>query len=771
MKRFLQICVLLSVVSSAQASGMLLPKDESLPPLAIKHQRVNVDIKDGVATVRIEQVFKNSVNRDLEAVFIFPLPENASIADFAMYINGKRMSGELVEKGKARKIYENIVRRLKDPGLLEYMGGNLFRISIFPVPKNGEQRIELEYSQTLEYESGLYKMIYPLKTGQKASSTLEDFTISARIHSRIPLKSIYSPSHEVGVSRKGDHEAVIGFEEERYALDRDFVLYYGVSRKSFGLNLLTHADEGEDGYYMMLLSPRVVADEGSVLPKDVTLVLDTSGSMAGEKIEQAREALQYCVKRLNPADRFNIVCFSTDVESFSDDLVEVSDKSRKQALEFVEKIEARGGTAIDGALKRALQLDYNEKRPGIVLFLTDGKPTIGESDTDIIIDNIARKNTGAVRFFVFGVGEKVNTHLLDRISGEHGGLSRYVKPDEDIEVKVSSLIDKLSHPVLSKLSLEVDKIKTRKVHPRALPDLFSGDQLIVFGRYENKGHVAIRLFGEAMGKKREFVYEGDFPAVNSDNTFIPRLWATRRVGHLLDEIRLNGEEAELKEEVILLSKEFGIMTPYTSYLVLENEKAYQQHGIDRLGAGKQLSATRAFAELPDTGWRGGRRDGAAAEAEGDEALSGAFGSGAATAMLPVFSEEARDSIRKRLHKSGAARRPRMAQSAPDDVSDYFRNETGSEAIKLSEAIHEYKERSIVGGKDIANVRQVGDKVFVLVSEQWIDKSYREGMKTQELRFASREYFKLIKEHPELKEYFAIGTKVIVVVGEMAYVVQ
>jgi len=763
MKRaFLALSVVLALVSNGLSSGILIPKDKSLPPLAIKHQRVDIQVKDGVATARIEQVFKNSVNRDLEAVYVFPLPENAAIGDFAMYINGKRMSGELVEKDKARKIYQDIVRRLKDPGLLEYLGGNLFRISIYPVPKNGEQRIELEYSQQLEFDAGLYKFVYPLKTGERASRTLEDFTVSVRLNSSVPIKNVYSPSHEVGISRKNENEAVIGFERDQALLDEDFVLYYGVSQKDFGLNLLTHAVKGRDGYYMMMLAPSVTPPGGKPMAKDVVFVFDTSGSMAGKKIGQAREALEYCVKRLNDGDRFNLVRFSTDVESLGPELVEVNDESRQKALGFVKGIEARGGTAIDAALAEALGMNFDAGRPSIVVFLTDGKPTVGESDTDIIVKNVGTRKKGTARLFVFGVGEKVNTHLLDRLSGDHGGVSQYVEPGEDIEVKVSSLADKLSNPVLSNLEVVVNKIKTRKVHPRELTDLFSGDQLVVLGRYEGNGHVAIRLLGEVNGRKREFVYEGDFAKANGNNDFIPRLWATRRVGYLLDQIRLQGEEQELKDEVILLSREYGIMTPYTSYLVLENDDAYKQHGIDRnVGPGKSAE--------------GGEADVAAAPArvfarerleEEKRRAGGAPATETTPAAVPVFSDEAADGFAagKGAFRAKSDRRYQIVRGNDSEVNSYLKKDSGRDAIQLSEAIRKYKERQ-TAREDIAGVRHVGKKIFYLVNGQWVDSEYKEEMKTRRVTFAGDEYFELLDKHPELKPFLALGEKVTVVLED------
>ena len=746
------------MVSGAQGSGMLIPKDKSLPPLAIKHQRVDIRLRDGVATSRIDQSFKNHTNRDLEAVYVFPLPENAGISDFGMWIGGKRVSGELVEKDKAGKIYRDIVRRMKDPGLLEHLGGKLFRVSVYPVPKNGEQRIEIEYSQVLEFEGGLYKYIYPLKTEEKASQTLEDFTISVRVASSVPIRNVYSPSHEVGITRKGDFEATIGFEKEQALLDRDFVLYYGVSKKAFGLNLLTHAVKGKDGTFMMLLAPATTLPKDEIVRKDVTFVLDTSGSMLGEKMEQAKRALMYCVKKLNDGDRFNVVQFSTDVDSLGMKLLDVNDKNRKEALEFIEELEARGGTDINGALLRACSMYADAKRPGVIVFLTDGKPTIGETDLEKIIGNITKANAQDARMFVFGVGENVNTHLLDKISGKHGGYSTYVEPKQDIEVKVSSFSDKMSKPVLARPRVTVDKVKIEKMHPRELPDLFHGEQLVLFGRYTGDGHVAIRLTGEVNGEKREFVYEGTFQETNADNTFIPRLWATRRVGYLLDEIRLHGEEAELREEVIRLSKEYGIMTPYTSYLVLESDEAYRQHGIPRDGgslvkSGLEMPARPQPVEELRLGWSAPKRKRAAVPAT-DAPMP---------ATVPVFSREAGEADALTI-KGGAGARYRLDPRTAGDISRDFKEDSGLRAIRFSEAIDKYKHES-KARDDVANVRHVGDRIFFLVGGVWIDSEYKEEMNTRKVAFAGDEYFKLLDDKPELKKFLALGRKVIVVLQD------
>jgi len=763
-------CILSFGSVQALASGMLIPKDESIPPLAIESQRVNIQIKDGVATARIEQVFRNSVNRNLEAIYIFPLPENASISDFAMMINGKRMSGELVEKDKARGIYEDIVRRMKDPGLLEHIGGNLFRIRVFPVPANGLQKIELEYSQTLAYDAGLYTYVYPLKTGEQASRTLADFTVSVRLNSKLPIKTVYSPSHKVGVSRKSDHEAVIGFEEDKALLDRDFALYYTVSQKAFGLNMLTHAVKDDKGFFMMMLAPSVAAPE-AVMPKDVTFVIDSSGSMAGDKITQTRKALEYGVTKLNASDRFNIIRFSTDVEPFRPKLTEASDANRAAALEFIQATEARGGTTINDALTAALAMDFDRARPAIILFLTDGRPTVGETTPDAILGNIGKGNAAKARVFVFGAGTDVNTHLLDQIAGQNGGLPQYVLPEEDIEVKVSGLVDKMSSPVLANVRVEVDTLKTSMIHPTALPDLFSGDQIIVFGRYDGSGDSVIRLIGESQGKKREFVYEGTFPAEQAENTFIPRLWATRRVGFLLDEIRLRGENAELKDEVIRLSREYGIMTPYTSYLVLENEQAYAQHGIER-HTDEQLPKSAVNTARPQASRRGdgwgdklflGTEEAVERERESRISAVPMFGAPA----LDATAASGQTASESRLQYTADASRVVSGKGDKMGVgggASAMRMESGVDAVAMSKKIQEYKQRDSLKD-DIATVKHVGKKVFTLVDGRWTDSAFTKEMKTVTLTFGSEAYFKLLKDKPGLKDFLALGTKVTVVLED------
>jgi len=703
--------------------GILLPKRPELPALQIKQQRINITIKDGVAETTVEQIFVNKQSYDLEAIYIFPLPANAAVKDFAMMVNGKLTKAELLEKGKARKIYEDIVRRMKDPGLLEYMDGRLFKLSVYPIPPHGEQKIELTYSQTLDYDAGLFKFIYPLRSNQETIKTIKDFTVKADITSNIPIKNIYSPTHNISINRKDNNNVTIGFEENHSRLNRDFILYYGVNRKEFGVNLLTQRINQKDGYFMMMLAPGADKSMKKAMDKDITFVIDTSGSMAGKKMEQAKNALSYCINSLNKGDRFNIIRFSTNIESFNEQLVDANKKHRKQALKFIKDLQARGGTAINDALLTALKQKRDKTRPHLIAFITDGLPTIGVTNIQEIVKNCQStikkdKQNGVPRIFAFGVGENVNTHLLDTISGKSGGTAQYVSLKENIEVAVSSFYDKVSHPVLVSPKITINNIKICDCYPNKLPDMFFGGQITMFGRYKQAGHTAITLTGMINGIEKTFMFEKDFADKNSDNSFIPHLWATRKVGYLLDEIRLNGESKELKEEVIKLSKEFGIVTPYTSYLVVEDN-------------------------LPPSHPRPPR---------------------------PIHPPHPMPYPMRRNQPLG---RPVIMftekQNSAYHASSKMKLSSGSDAIQLSKDISSYKKEKI-NNQSTAYIKQLDGHTFHYQNNVWIDDKYNKKMKTITLKYASKEYFDYLQKNPKLKKLFSIGLKLIICIDDKIAVI-
>lgn len=559
----------LILYSRTLADGFIVPvprhPDEPLPPyLSIKYHHVEVKINNQVAQTTVDQVFKNDYPRDLEGTYIFPLPSDASISKFSMFLGGEELKGEILDRDRARRIYEDIVRRRKDPALLEYYNHGMFRARVYPIPAHGETRIKLGYSQVLKSENNLCEYKYSLSTEKFSQSPLENVKIDLVINSNVPIKNIYSPTQDIKIERETDHRIRVSYSEENTRPNKDFVLYYSLSEKEVGFDLLSYRDRKEGNFFMALFSPKIQRPD-RFLRKKVVFILDTSGSMQGKKIEQAKIALIFCLNSLNPGDSFNLIDFDDQIKPFSEGLLPASRRNINSAMKFIQNCEADGGTDINSALLEGLKNLNSEDKTSYIVFLTDGQPTVGQTDNKRILESVKRENLSN-RIFVFGVGFDVNTHFLDRLAQENHAASDYVTPNEDIEVKVSNFFKKISNPILSELSLKFPGIKTFEIYPKELPDLFSGSQVIVLGKYEGEGSSLAILSGYAGEEKQTYSYQVSF-FPEEKNSFIPRLWATRRIGYLADQIRLYGQSSELIDEIVHLSKRYGIITQYTSFLV------------------------------------------------------------------------------------------------------------------------------------------------------------------------------------------------------------
>lgn len=604
----LSFFVLSALSENLFADGFIIPRPkpgEDIPPLTVKYHRVSVEIVNQVATTSIDQIFINNHNRDIEGTFIFPLPANASISEFSLYIGGKKVEGEILEKDKARQIYEDIVRRMKDPALLEYIGRNMFQARVYPIPAKGEKRIQLSYTEVLKSEANLIHYVYPLDTERFSLHPIKEVSISAAISSKIPVSSIYSPSHKVSVRKEGENKARVSYEASDVKPDKDFSLYYSLTQDEIGLSLMNWEGE-EENYFMLLASPPYVHHKEKIINKNLIFVLDSSGSMSGKKMEQAKEAVRFVINHLEKGDNFAIVDFDDGVDVFSPRVVPANSENKERALDFVDAIEDSGGTNINDALLRSLEMIKPDERPTYVLFLTDGLPTVGETGTAEILKNIGQANSLHSRIFVFGVGYDVNTELLDRISLDNRGTSVYLGEDEDLEVAISNYYEKISSPLLADLKINFAPLRIKDSYPRILPDLFKGSQLVIVGKYTGNGPVTVTLAGNVGKTERTFVLKNQELVKNDSYDFLPRIWVTRRIGYLLEEIRLHGEKAELVEEVKKLGLKYGIVTPYTSFLVTEEErehldaaapealKAFEEKQVTGAGGVRIAKATQRF---------------------------------------------------------------------------------------------------------------------------------------------------------------------------------
>jgi Ca-activated chloride channel family protein len=789
MARYLLIgAVLLAGAGMAQAHGLLIPADQSVPPLAMLNDQVTIAIDDQVAATRVEQTFRNHTDRDLEATYVFPVPKGANVKKFTMWIDGKETGGELVEADKARQMYTEVVRRTQDPGLLEYIGNNILRLRVFPVPAKKDQKVAVEFSSIAPRDAGVVEYTYPLKTDGKATRTLEKFSLQATIKSQHPIQNVYSPTHAITLNKSNDREVAVRFDRDQALLDKDFLLYYSLGDQEVGLTALTHKPlSAEPGYVMLLLSPRVEMSQAHVIPRDMVMVLDTSGSMRGPKMTQAKNALKYCLANLNPQDRFGIINFATTVNKYRDGLVDATKEQLEQGRQFVERLEAVGGTAIDDALRSALEMRTNDpSRTFTIVFFTDGCPTIGETNPQKILKNVAAKNTANTRIFTFGVGDDVNATMLDRLADDTRAVSTYVRPEEDIEAKVSSLYTKISQPVLANVKVAVGpSVNLQEVYPPQLPDLFAGGQVVVLARYTASGPAAIKLTGTVGKDAREFVYEMTFPEkTNVDKSFVEQLWARRKVGYLLDQIRANGEKKELVEETVSLAKKYGIATPYTSYLIVPDAPV----PVVRQGAGDGK---------PDVRFNGA-----------GGSFSGSFGGGFGTGfggggLMPGFMPSggpgappkvtdfakhvqtkpgglptSRSALEDRLLEAGTAAAP--AGRGDRDAVYLFRDAKGKKDSydKAKEELARRRLDAVQTGNLGVNLsiynnslraqsrltltaqRNVGNRNCLEIGGVWIDEGFDPKMKTLTVKAMSEAYFRILERQPQMKDVFQLGNHLV-----------
>lgn len=691
--------------------GCVLP-----PGVTVDYHRVTIDVADRIAMTTVEMKFTNQGEGLAEGQFLFPLPMGAAVQELVMFINGQAIEAKLLRADEARAIYDEIVRQYRDPALLEYVGRDLIQASVFPIPARESRTIRIVYGQALTEENGLVKIIYPLRTPTIQNVPVGQVSVQVNVSEPVSIGNVYSPSHRIALSRPQATSFRASFEASGSAQNSDFVVYYGVQREEIGLNLLTYrASADGDGFFLLMVQPPVArADE--VLPKDIVIVLDQSGSMGGDKWRQAQEAAIYVLQHLNPNDRFGVVLFSSDYRAYAPSLLPA--REAEGAIRWVRSEVPAGGTNILDALMRGFAYDDTE-RPLTVLFLTDGLPTEGETDRTAILQAMGYKAPDRVRVFSFGVGFDVDTFLLDSLSRDLRGSSTYVMPGERIEEAVAALYNRISAPVLQDVTLTVDGVTVELLYPRQMPDLFAGEQLTIVGRYRGGGMANITLTGQRGDETVTLRFDDQAFGANAGGTeFIARLWATRRIGDLLNQIRLNGETPELVESIVTLSTRYGIITPYTSFLITEDDILSQEGQ-----AAAQQNLQRQAGQLS------GQASGAGAVSAAD--LASGLANAQAPAAVPMQTQ------------------PMATQSAP------------SGAVGMPNPQGTTQNEQAAAGE--APIRYVGEKTFILQGEVWMDTTYQpDTMTPRQIAFGSDEYFDLVLANPELAQYLAVGQQVIIV---------
>ncbi len=728
--------------------------------LHLEAEAIKVDVIDQVAKTYIVQTFKNDTDRNLAGTYLFPLPDDTTFSSFSLHIDGKPVEGKILEAAEARQQYETIVRQMVDPGLLEYADHKTVRARIFPIPAHGTKKVELEYTQLLKAENGLLKYSFPLKS-KGGNDPVEDVKIDMKLQSKQGLRTIWSPTHLISSSRNADSLAKVAFHAKGIVPDKDFLLYYSVSDKAMAANVLTHKAVGEDGYFLLTLSPPMKSEQ--IVAKDIVLVADTSGSMQGEKINQLKLALKYVVNALNPADRFSIVQFNTDAEALKSQLMQATPENKKQAVAFIDDLDARGGTNIGDALSMGTtMLNQVTDRPGFLVMMTDGEPTVGDTDVASLLKKVKSKRD--IRVFDFGVGNDLDTRLLNRLAEENHGTSQYVSPDENIETALSSFYQKIKSPVLSDVTITYDGMQVKDTYPRSVKDIFQGSQVLLLGKYKGGGSAHLNVTGKVNGVPKSYSFPVSFAAQEADHTYLPRLWAMRRIGYLTDVAKANGDNREVVDEIVALSKKHGIITAYTSFLSTDPNEG-RGGGVRPMPAMEATMRRRSSSiaiedRRPGSGFNagfGGNRANGKPVTMASPAPSApmSFGGGPGIAYDEAADKgmSSRFFAKKSEASASLARQIAMAPS------------NGAVAVAREKELNKMKTKELVQDRDSksSGMKWIEGKTFYLKDGFWTDSALLEGThrEPQVIQFGSSQYFDLVKKHPGITRFLGAGPKVII----------
>jgi Ca-activated chloride channel homolog len=652
--------------------------------------QVRITVDGRVARVEVEELFRNAGSRLAEGSYLYPMPGEAVFTNFSLWMGDQEVRGETMNAEQARAIYEEIVRRRKDPALLTFAGHGLVRAQVFPIQPGETRKVVLRFTQLLSRSGDAVRLRYSL--GNRGSAANTSFRVS--LPNASSYGTPYSPTHQVDTRRDGDRIEI----SLPAAASGEVELFLPLRKGLVGTSLVTHAPGGEDGYFMLLLAP-AQADAAASVPRDLTLVMDVSGSMSGTKLEQAKAALEQALGTLAPSDRFRVIAFSSAVRRFRDGFVPADRQNLADAREFIDGLGAEGGTNIAGALEAALESRTDPERLAMVLFVTDGLPSVGEQAPDRIADQAAG-HIGRTRIFTVGIGHDVNTYLLDALATRGRGSAEYVPPGASVETAMGSLMAKLRYPALVNLRIGESPVSLSQTYPTQLPDLFYGEELVLFGRYKGQGNGDIIITGDRNGRRERIVVRAEFEGHEPGNDFIPRLWAARQIGELTRQIRLEGASSSLVAQVKELGLRYGILTEYTSYLVQEPSEIVVTPGAPALRREDQIAGARNSA-----------------------AQTGA----------QAF-ERARASSKLSDAKSLAA------------ADEALTTGTASLAPR---------------GLGVLDSKRVAGRLFVQRGQVWTDVAHTDRITITAIAAYSKAYFDVVRLLPELAPYLSVGDEVVI----------
>ncbi|MGD8780737.1 MAG: VIT domain-containing protein [Ignavibacteria bacterium] len=583
MKRILQLLPVVFILiilfhSEVLAVGSLFSRPRwsnvTYEKMWIKNILTDVEINNQIAITHQDQTFYNESNESVEAIFVFPLPENATITEMIYWVNGNRFVADIRERQEAVNEYNQKLQQWLDPALLEYLGDNLFRLSIVPIDPLSEVRVEITYAEPLFYEFGKINYTLPLNTLDLSSQPLEEVMVEIDAVADFPFKTFYSPSHEnstaLQITQISDKEYSLFYGDENYYPDTDLFVEFELEKGNIDFTLATYTPSeedsiGEDSFYALWVNPPFEEDQEQVIPQSIIFTADVSSSMEGTRLDQLKSALAGFVELLGADDRFNIVTFGTFVNKFSENFIYANSDNKSRALNYINQLSALGLTNISEALNESLNQSFDDQFYNSIVFLTDGNPTWGQTSQDSILAGLEINNTNNVRIFSFGIGDEISKALLTEISENNRGYATFIESDDSISTVVGELFLRISKPVLTSINIDLGGLYAWDIFPATPTDLFFGTQQIYLGKYRNGGLFNVELSGKLENSDFSKSQSLFFPDTIGGHRFVPRLWAKEKINEILNLIEIFGETDELVNQVIELSLMFQILTPYTAF--------------------------------------------------------------------------------------------------------------------------------------------------------------------------------------------------------------
>ncbi len=579
-------------------AGLLIADGGFGGVLEIKEHKVDVVINNQIAVTKVTQVFHNTEKRQVEALYTFPVPRGASVANFSMWIKGKEMVGEVLEKKRARQIYNSYKRKRRDPGLLEQKDYKTFEMRIFPIGPEADQKVEITYYQELPLDHNQATYVYPLATATRKdinAATTGSFSVNVEIKSAIPIANLESPSHKEDfvVADHSDIYKQASLEINKGSLAKDVVINYDLARPKTGVDLITSKQAGEDGYfYLTLTSGKELEKSDSGM--DYVFVLDISGSMGNDrKLVISKNLVGAFIDELSPNDKFEIMTFNIKPDTLFGELKPGADEIKDRARTYLESKRARGGTTLAPAMTTAYQYGNPDRTLNVVL-LSDGMTEQAERATLL---NLIKSRPENTRVFCIGIGNEVNKRLLEQLAEDSGGLAAFISKGDNFKRQAKAFRRKLMRPVATDLEIEFSGVRIYDVEPLRLPNLYYGSQVRVWGRYSGDGEGTISLKGVIEGKEFTSSFKLVFPETDNENPEIERMWAWKRIDGLLKSEKAGSKD--VIDEIIALGEEYSIVTKYTSFLVLENDMEYKRWKIERRNLRRIKRDRSALSALKD----------------------------------------------------------------------------------------------------------------------------------------------------------------------------